>query len=70
MSTVTTDKKLSDITVGELKSFIKEAIYEIIDPDNGLELRPEIEKELRESLKQKKRGEGISLEEVKKKLRL
>ncbi|MBW8051848.1 MAG: hypothetical protein FVQ77_16220 [Cytophagales bacterium] len=70
MSTVTTDKKLSDITVGELKSFIKEAIYEIIDPDNGLELRPEIEEELRKSLKQKNRGEGISLEEVKKKLRL
>jgi len=70
MSTVTKDKKLSDITVGELKSFIKEAIYEIIDPDNGLELRPEIEEELRKSLKQKKRGEGISLEEVKKKLRL
>lgn len=70
MSTVTTDKKLSDITVGELKSFIKEAIYEIIDPDNGLELRPEIEEELRKSLKQKNRGEGISLKEVKKKLRL
>ncbi|MEK6656488.1 MAG: hypothetical protein AABY58_03505 [Nitrospirota bacterium] len=64
------DKKVSDMTVGELKSLIRDAINELIDPDYGLELRPEIEEGLRESMKQMERGEGIPLEEVKKQLGL
>ncbi len=64
------DKKVSDITVGELKSLIRDTINELIDPDYGLELRPEVEESLRESMKQMERGEGIPLEEVKKQLGL
>lgn len=64
------DKKVSDMTVGELKSLIRDAINELIDPDYGLELRHEVEESLRESMKQMERGEGIPLEEVKKQLGL
>lgn len=70
MTTVTEDKKVSEMTAGELKALIRDAVYEIVDPDFGLELMPEIEDELRESIRQKQRGEGISLEEVKKQLGL
>lgn len=38
--------------------------------DYGLELSPEVEEELRESIKQKERGEVLPLEEVKKRLGL
>ncbi|MGB9700130.1 MAG: hypothetical protein ACPL5I_12185 [Thermodesulfobacteriota bacterium] len=55
MSTVSENKKLSEITVGELKSLIKDTINELIDPDYGLELRPEIEEALRISLESKER---------------
>ena len=47
------DKKISDMTVKELKKLIKDTVLEVIDPDYGLELRPEVEKELRESMKRK-----------------
>ena len=70
MPTVKEDRKISDMTVGELRSLIKDTVLEIFDPDYGLELRPEFEEELRESLKQKERGEGVPLEEVKKQLGL
>jgi len=56
------DKKISDMTVKELKKLIKDTVLEVIDPDYGLELRPEVEKELRESMKRK--GKGIPLETV------
>jgi len=56
------DKKISDMTVKELKKLIKDTVLEVIDPDYGLELRPEVEKELRESMKRK--GKGILLETV------
>jgi len=49
------DKKVSDMTVGELKALIRDIIYELIDPDYGLELRPEVEEELRKSLESKER---------------
>lgn len=67
---ITEDKKVSDMTVGELKAIIRDTLYELIDPDYGLELRLEIEEALRESIRQKERGEGIPLEEVKKRLGL
>ncbi len=43
------------MTARELKSLIRDTIHELIDPDYGLELRPEIEEELRKSIKSKKR---------------
>lgn len=48
-------KKIGDMTVGELKILIMDVVKEAIDPDYGLELRPEIKKELMESLRSKER---------------
>ena len=62
------DKKISDMTVKELKKLIKDTVLEVIDPDYGLELRPEVEKELLES--KKKKEKGIPLEKVIKELGL
>ncbi|MEK6560043.1 MAG: hypothetical protein AABZ43_07855 [Planctomycetota bacterium] len=58
----TLEKKVGNMTVRELKKLIKDTVFEVMDPDYGLELRPEVEKELRESLKQKENG--IPLEMV------
>lgn len=70
MSTISKDTKVSDMTVDELKDIIKDVIYELIDPDYGLELRPEVKKSLEESVEQKNRGEGLELKDVKMKLGL
>jgi len=63
----TIDKKVSDMTVRGLKRLIKDTVLEVIDPDYGLELRPEVEKELLESMKSKER---IPVEDVAKELGL
>ena len=70
MDTVLKDKKVGDMTIGELQDIIRKTLNEFLDPDYGLELRPEVEKDLLESMRQKERGEGISLKEVKKQLGL
>ncbi len=62
-----TNKKVSTMTVKELKKLIKDTVLEVIDPDYGLELRPEVEKELQESMKSKER---IPVESVAKELGL
>ena len=67
MSTITENKKIGNMSVNEFKTIIRDSIYEIIDPDYGFELRPEVEEELKNSLKQKANGKGISLEEAKNK---
>ena len=54
LSKKVSDKKISDMTVKELKELIKDTVLEVIDPDYGLELRPEVEKELLESKRRKK----------------
>ena len=64
----TTDKKVADITVSEMKEMFREVILETIDPDYGLELRDEVIEVLQKSFEQKAKGEGISLEEARKKL--
>ena len=61
---------MGDITVRELRELVRGIIAEIIDPDYGLELRDEVIEALRESWEQKRRGEGVSLEEAKNKLGL
>jgi hypothetical protein len=61
---------VADTTLGELKELIREVILETIDPDYGLELREEVVEALRESLKEKKRGEGMPLEEARNRLGL
>ena len=55
MPTIAEKRRVSDLTIGELKSLIRDTISELIDPDYGLELRPEVEEVLRKSLKSKKR---------------
>ncbi len=64
--------KVTDLTIDELKKIIREAVDEkfkeiLFDPDNGLELRDELEQRLKASLASKER---IPLEEVKKRLGL
>lgn len=68
MSMLTKNKKVGEMTTGEPQELIRNTLNELIDPDYGLELRPEVEESLRRSIKQKERGEGITLESVKKKL--
>lgn len=55
MSTAVKEKKVSDMTVKELKSLIRDTLQELIDPDYGLDLRPEVEESLRRSIRSKKR---------------
>lgn len=69
---------LSDLTVGEFKMLIQKVVEDIVqtaimdleqqlpDPDEGLELKPEIQARLRHSLEQN--GELISVEDVKREL--
>jgi len=64
--------KVTDLTIDELKKLIREAVDEkfkeiLFDPDNGLELRDEVEQRLKVSLASKER---IPLEEVKERLGL
>jgi hypothetical protein len=62
--------KVTDLTIEELKKLIREAVDEkfreiLFDPDNGLELRDEVEQRLKASLASKER---IPFKEVKKRL--
>ena len=54
MSTAVKERKVSDMTVKELKSLIRDTLQELVDPDYGLELRPEVEESLKRSVKSKK----------------
>jgi hypothetical protein len=70
MQTAIKTKKVGNMTTAELKNLIKDTLFEVIDPDYGLELRAEVEKELLKSRKQKKSGHGLSLKDAKKHLGL
>jgi hypothetical protein len=48
-------EKVSDMTVSELKQLIRDTLYELIDFDHGLELRPEMEEALRKSIESRER---------------
>ncbi len=62
--------KVQDMTVEEFKALIQETLEEKLeellgDPDEGLELRPEVRERLKRSLAAVKRGEqGIPIEKV------
>ncbi|KWT84003.1 hypothetical protein [Candidatus Magnetominusculus xianensis] len=58
------DKKVADMTAKELKALIIQTIHEAVDPDFGLELRPETECELLESITNARQGKLISVEDV------
>jgi hypothetical protein len=70
MQTAVKTKKVGDMTTAELKNLIKDTLFEVIDPDHGLELHAEVEKELLKSRKQRKSGQGLPLKEAKKRLGL
>jgi hypothetical protein len=53
------------MTIRELRDIIRKTLNEFPDPDYGLQLRPAVEKDLEESLRQKERGEGVPLEAAK-----
>jgi hypothetical protein len=61
---------VGELTVSELRDLISDVVEEKLaearlDPDEGLELRPELAAELRESQERVARGErGIPLQEV------
>ena len=55
MATVTKEKKIGDMTVKEFKSLLRDSIHEVVDPDYGLELKPEVATSLIKSLKSKQR---------------
>lgn len=66
---------VADMTVDELRNLIAEVVEEklaeVVDPDAGLQLRPEFVEQLRESQARAARGErGIPLEEVEARLGL
>ena len=67
---IASERKVADITLGELKKLIREVILETLDPDYGLELRSEAVQALQESFQEKERGEGITLREAKNRLGL
>ena len=70
MATSAANKKVTDLTTEELREIIRETIHEFVDPDYGLELRAEVEKTLRQSVRDKQAGKGMPLSEAKRKLGL
>jgi rRNA-processing protein FCF1 len=68
--------EVKDLSIDELKLIIQETVTETIesllnDPDQNLDLKPEIEQQLQESLEKTKNGErGIPAEEIAQKLGL
>ncbi len=70
MQNIILTKKVSDMTAGELRDLIRDTLSSVIDPDYNLELCPEFEEGLKEAVEQKKRGEGYSLDQIKKEIGL
>jgi hypothetical protein len=68
--------QVKDLTVDELKLLIQETVTEtlqslLFDPDEGKQIKPELQQQLLKSLKMTQGGErGISAEEIAKKLGL
>jgi hypothetical protein len=68
--------KVKDLNVDELKELIQQTVEQTIaemlsDPDEGLQLRDEVKKRLKESQARERRGErGIPAATVAKKLNL
>lgn len=68
--------QVKDLTIDELKLLIHETVVETIqsllfDPDEGSQIKPEVQQQLLDSLKRTQAGKrGMSAEEVSKKLGL
>jgi hypothetical protein len=65
---------VGEMTVAQLKALIKESVEEIlrdilVDPDAGLQLRPEFEERLRQSISYvNSGGKLLSFEEIRRRL--
>ena len=70
MSSAAKKNRVGDMTPDELKTFVRDTVLELVDPDAGLELRPEVAESLKQTARQKTRGEGVSLSEAKRRLGL
>jgi hypothetical protein len=64
------NRRVGDMTLDELRTLVRDTVLELVDPDAGLTLRPEVVGSLKQTLRQKARGEGVPLGEVKKRLGL
>jgi hypothetical protein len=68
--------QVKDMTTEELKLLIQETVTEtiqtlLVDPDAGMQIKPEVEQQLLRSLERTQAGErGIPAEEVARKLGL
>jgi hypothetical protein len=68
--------QVKDLTVEELKFLIQETVTETLqsmltDPDEGKQLKPEVQQQLLQSLERTQAGErGVAAEEVAKRLGL
>lgn len=55
---------IADMTVGELRDLIREtvreALLEMVDPDEGLEFRPEIAARIEKALREQPRGVPVA----------
>jgi hypothetical protein len=63
------EEKVSDLTVGELHTLIRNVVMDVLeeittegDPDEGLTFKPEVAAYLRQAMSEKKRG--TPMEEV------
>jgi hypothetical protein len=62
--------KVKDLSSEELKALVQEAVEEVLlellgDPDQGLELREEVQERLKRSLERVQKGErGVPAEEA------
>ena len=60
--------KSNNVSKVKMRHLVAEVVQEVLtDPDFGMELTDETIKDLKESIKQKKEGKSIVLEEVLKK---
>jgi hypothetical protein len=65
-----TETQIKDLTIAEFKALIRETVLEVLsthldDPDEGLELRPEVQQQLLASRQRRAAGErGIPAETV------
>lgn len=68
--------QVKDLTIEEFKLLIQETIAEtiqslVVDPDEGKQIKPEVQRQLLQSLQRTQAGDrGISAEEAAKKLGL
>ncbi|KJR41327.1 hypothetical protein MCHI_002779 [Candidatus Magnetoovum chiemensis] len=70
MINITNNTKIRDLTVGELKEIIKDAIEENTDDDVVLEFNEEFIQSVMRSLQDEKQGKVYTLEQVKQRLEI